>query len=127
MTFEAFQQVIMLLKKNSEKSSKIYSLGLEIFDIQDELHEAIAILLKSHYSKEGEEIISWWLWESSKKIIYDKDGNKINDLTKIKNLWEYVEEIRKFPDFEEYKPQNSKKRTKKQLEKLFGNIFNSKK
>lgn len=124
MTFEAFQQAILLLKKDSERSHKLYKLGMDIFNVQDELHEVITILFKSHYSKEGEDMISWWLWESTEKFLYDKDGNKINDLTKIEDLWKYIEEIRKSPDFEEYKPERPKKRTKKQLEKLFNDMFN---
>jgi len=119
MTFEAFQQLILLLKKDSIKSHKLYKLGFDDLTLKDELSQAITILLKSHYSKDGEDMISWWLWEDTEKFLYNDNGDKINDLTKIEDIWKYVEEIRKSPDFKEYVPERAKKITKKQLQELF--------
>ena len=119
MTYEAFQQVILLLKKDSNKSNKLYKLGVDMFNINDELHQIITTLFRAHYSKDGEDMISWWLWEDTEKLLYDLEGNQINDLTKIEDLWKYIEEIRKSSDFEEYTPEKPKKMSKKQLEKLF--------
>jgi hypothetical protein len=126
MTFEAFQQVITLLQKDSDRSAKIYKLGIDLYNFQDDLHSAINILFKSHYSAEGEDLIGWWLWEDVEKFLYDKDGEKTNDLTKLEDLWKYIEEIRKSPDFKEYNPEKVKKKTKKQLEKIFGQFFSPK-
>lgn len=118
MTLEAFQEIISLIKKNSVKIDKIYKLGLDIINFQDDLNQVITILLKSHYSKIGEEVISYWLWEDLVEL-FDNDGNKTHDLTSIEDLWKYVEDIRKSADFEEFNPEKTKKLTKKQIEKIF--------
>lgn len=125
MTLEAFKKVVSLLKKNSERDDKFYKLGIDIINLQDELHGVINILLKSHYSEEGEDMISWWLWESTEKFLYNEAGEKTNDLTEVEAIWKYVEEIRKSPDFKEYIPVKKRRRTKKQLTKLFVNMFHT--
>lgn len=124
MTLEAFKEFVFLLKKSSERNDKFYKLGLDIVNLQDELHRIITILLKSHYSEEGEEMISWWLWENTDKFLYNNTGEKINDLTEVEAIWKYVEEIRNSLDFKEYIPVKKKKRTKKQLTDFFENMFN---
>lgn len=123
MTLEAFKKVISLLKKESEKTGKLYKLGLDLFNFNDDLQQAISIMFKSHYSEEGEDFISWWLWEDGRKVLFDKDDNVVNDLTRIEDLWAYVEEIRKSTEFKEYVPVKKKKMAKKQMEKMFGNMF----
>ena len=126
MTFEAFQQLVSVLKKDSDKSLRFYKLGLEDYSLKEELYEANTIMTKAHYSEVGDEILGWWIWEGGDKFIYDNGGNKTNDLTKIEDLWKYLEEIRKSPDFEEYVPKKKKPKTKKQIEKVFGQFFNTK-
>lgn len=125
MTFKAFQQMIVLLKKDFERSRKLHKLGFDDIQLKEELQQVIDILLKSHYSKEGEDMISWWIWEDVEKFLYDEKGNKIKDLSKMEDLWEYVEEIRKSSTFEEYNPEIVKKRTKKQMQELFKQMFNT--
>ena len=123
MTLETFKQIVFLLKKDSERSDKLYKLGMDVINFNDELHGVINLLFKAHYSEEGEDMISWWLWEDTDKFLFDGEGNQTHDLTKIEDIWKYVEEIRKSPDFVEYTPEVKKKMTKKQMEKMFKGMF----
>ena len=119
MELEAFKQMALLLKKESERSDKPYRLGIDTINFSDELHQIITLLLRVHYSKDGEEIINWWLWEDSEKILYNCSDGEKNDLTRIEDLWEHVENIRKSPNFIEYIPEKNKRKSKKQLQKMF--------
>ena len=123
MQLESFKQFISLLEKNSERSNKLYKLGFEIYPLQEELEKAITLLLKSHYSECGEGIISSWLFEDWNKLVYDNDGNITNDLTKIEDLYSYLEEIRKSEDFVEFEPKPIKKKTRKQIKKIIEGFF----
>jgi len=123
MTFEAFQQIILLLKKDSDKSMKLYKFGFDDLNLKEGLHDVITILLKSHYSEAGEDWISWWLWEDVKRIVFDEKGEEVVDLTNVEDLWKYVEEIRKSDDFKEYVPKKKRRLTEKQLRKLFGEML----
>jgi len=125
MKLEAFKEFVLLLKKDSERDNKLYKLGFDIINLKDELQGVITILLKAHYSEDGYEMISWWIWEDSEKFLYNEAGEKTNDLTEIEAIWKHVEEIRKSPDFKDYVPKIYKKRTKKQLAKLFENMFHT--
>jgi len=124
MTKEAFKHLIELLKAESDKLDKIYKLGIDLYNFNDELQGAITLLLKSHYSEQGEDMISWWLYEDTEKFLYSSEDNSVvNDLTKIDDLWEYVEEIRKSADFKEYAYVKERKKTKKQMEKMIKNML----
>lgn len=123
MTFETFQQIIFLLKKNEARSNKLYKLGFDDLNMKDELHGVINLLFKAHYSEIGEDLISWWLYEDVEKIVYNEEDGIDSDLTEIEDLWKYVEKIRKSPDFVEYVPKKVKSLTKKQMEKMFKKMF----
>ena len=122
MTLEAFEQIVSFLKKDSDRLSKLYKLGIDLYNLQDDLHHVISITLKSHYSEEGEDIISWWVWEDGDKTITYQDGTT-RDINKMEDVWKYIEEIRTSPDFKEYVPSKKKKMTKKQMKKLFEKMF----
>lgn len=104
MTFEVFNQVIELLKKEDEKLHTLYKLDIDLYNFCDNMQKIITMLLRSHYSFIGEDIISWWLYEDTEKILYNKDGDVVDDLTSIEDLWKYVEDLRKSSDFIEYIP-----------------------
>ena len=125
MTLEAFKKIVLLLKKDLERESKLYKLGIDVFNFNDELQQVISILLKSHYSKDGEDLFSWWMYEDVDKMLYDNDGNIVNDLTKCEDLWKYLEDMRKSADFVEYVPEKRRKISQKKLEKTFSKMFNS--
>lgn len=102
MDFKNFQHLILKLQTTSERDQEIYKLGVDLINFTDDYHSIIAVLLKTYYSEEGEDIISWWLYEDVEKKIYNKKGEVIEDLTSIESLWEYVEKIKKSKKFKPY-------------------------
>ena len=97
MEFEKFKKLIELLKKDSEDSLSLYKLGLDCSNLKERLDAAITILLESYFTTEGEDIFSWWIYESVEKKIYNYDGTVQKDLTKIEDLYEYVMELKNNP------------------------------
>lgn len=102
MDFKNFQHLILKLQTTSERDQEIYKLGVDLINFTDDYHSIIDVLLKTYYSEEGEDIISWWLYEDVEKKIYNKKGEVIEDLTSIESLWEYVEKIKKSKKFKPY-------------------------
>ena len=104
MQYKVFKEVLDKLQKVHDKSSSLYKLGIDLTNcIEDDYSTIIATILSSHYGEEGEDMISLWLYEDVEKVLYESDSNKvIRELKTIKQLWEYVEELRKSPDFKEY-------------------------
>lgn len=109
MNLKTFKKIIRLIKKQEALNDNFYKLGLSVYPISESLYTVVSLLFKAYYSEIGEDYISWWLYEDVEKIIYLEDGREI-DLTKVKDLWLYVENIRKLPDFKEYTPKKKKLR-----------------
>ena len=104
MKYKVFKEVITKLQEVQEKSRSLYKLGIDLSNyIEDDYSEIITLILKSHYGLEGEDMISWWLYEDVEKVLYENDSDKIvRELKTISQLWEYVEELRNSEDFKEY-------------------------
>lgn len=122
MKFESFEYLVSKLKEQSELDHRFYALGLDIQNIVDPLHHLISHLLKVYYGEEGEEWISWFLYErkdSEEAQAWDKEGNEI--CFDLKSLWIHVEELRVSSDFVEYVP--PKQKTKDEIEEDIKNIF----
>ena len=97
MEFEEFKKIIGLLKEDDENTQALYKLGIECYDMKENLNSVITILLENYFTIEGEDYISWWLYEKVEKKIYDFKGNVLNDLTKIEDLYDYVMELKNNP------------------------------
>jgi len=122
MRFESFEYLISKIKEQGETDHRFYAMGLDLQNIVDPFHQIISHLLKVYYGKEGEDWISWFLYErsnSEEAQAWDKDGNEI--CFDLKSLWIHVEEIRVSSDFEEYVP--PKERTKEDFESDLKEIF----
>jgi hypothetical protein len=122
MRFESFEYLISKLKDQGEADHRFYALGLDLQNIVDPFHHIISHLLKVYYGEEGENWISWFLYErsdSEEAQAWDRDGNEI--CYDVKSLWAYVEEIRVSSDFEEYVP--PKEKTKEEIEENIKQIF----
>ena len=73
-----------------------------ITSITEDYLKAQDLLLQDIFGKANTDTIYWWLYECGpensffegdnyiKPFIYDKDDNVIDDLTEIKDLYEYV-------------------------------------
>lgn len=105
MKYKVFKEVITKLQEIQEKSRSLYKLGIDLSNyIEDDYSEIITLILKSHYGLNGEDMISWWLYEDVEKVLYENDSDKIvRELKTISQLWKYVEELRNSEDFKEYK------------------------
>ena len=122
MRFESFEYLISKIKEQSEIDHRFYAMGLDLQNIVDPFHHIISHLLRVYYGKDGEDWISWFLYErsnSEEAQAWDKDGNEI--CFDLKSLWIHVEEIRVSSDFEEYVP--PKERTKEEMEEDLKEIF----
>lgn len=103
MRFESFEYLIKKLKETEETNHRFYAMGLDLQNIVDPFHHIITHLLRVYYGTEGEDWISWFLYErkdTEEVQAWDKDGNEI--CYDLKSLWIHVEEIRVSIDFQEY-------------------------
>ena len=122
MRFESFEYLISKIKDKGEIDHRFYAMCLDLQNIVDPFHQIISHLLRVYYGKEGEDWISWFLYErsnSEEAQAWDKDGNEI--CSDLKSLWIHVEEIRVSSDFEEYVP--PKEKTEQEIEENIKQIF----
>lgn len=105
MKLQIFEKIVNTLKEQSDKSHALYKMGIDLMDHETGYVDAITLLLRVYYGKEGEDWISWYVYERDSitgepNKAWDKDGNEI--CYDIPSLWKCVEEIRCAIDFEEY-------------------------
>ncbi len=126
MQYKVFNEVIVKLQEVSDKSQKLYELGIDLSNsIENDYSEIITLILRSHYGKEGEDMISWWLYEDVEKVLYETNSDKVTrELKTIKQIWEYVEELRNSKDFKEY--ELPKKLSDEERMKIFEEMFSKK-
>ena len=126
MKYKVFKEVITKFQEVQEKCQKLYDLGIDLSNsIENDYSEIITLILRSHYGLVGEDMISWWLYEDVKKILYENDSDKIlRELKTIKQLWEYVEELRNSKDFKEY--ELPKKLSDEERMDMLKEMFNTK-
>lgn len=122
MKLESFEHLIESLKESSERDRSFYKMGLDISNISDPYHQIITHLLRVYYGKEGEEWISWFMYErrdDEEFQAWDEDENPI--CYDIESLWKHVEEIRVSSSFEEYVPEKpmTDEEIKEQIRKIF--------
>ena len=102
MTEKKLNEIIELLVSQREKSRTLYELGIDAYEINDELHKAIDILLETQF-KEKNEILSWYIHEDpDPPVIYEyihgedrgvrtSTRDKISyDFRKKGDLWRYL-------------------------------------
>lgn len=118
MEYSTFSQIVLRLKAHDEKIQKLYKMGVDLIDFNDELQTIINLLIKEVYGEEGADWFSWFCYESdygekdwSKHDSYkmvdgvmtkineagemrygatDENGNPI--CHSIQSTWEYLEE-----------------------------------
>jgi|WetSurMetagenome_2_1015567.scaffolds.fasta_scaffold288020_1 hypothetical protein len=89
MTKESLIKIIDSYKQLSDKQNEYYKLGIDLFDFLEEYYNIISTLLDDIFTKEGNDLISWWIFEDVKKVIWEKDNTEIN-LEKIEDFAEYI-------------------------------------
>lgn len=94
MKISVFKEIINQQKKADEKKSAFHTLGLDIYDLTEELDIIISHLIGSHYGKEGKEIFDWWCYEkdfgeNKDCKMTDNDGNLLCET--VEELHSYLE------------------------------------
>jgi hypothetical protein len=105
MKLEVFEKIITAIKEQSEKSHKLYELGVDLIEFTEGYDKIWSLLLKTYYGKEGEDWITWFIFERDDRNedpnqAWDENNNPI--CYDIPSLWKHVEEIRCSIDFVEY-------------------------
>lgn len=118
MEYSTFSQIVLRLKAHDEKIQKLYKMGVDLIDFNDELQIIINLLIVEVYGQDGADWFSWFCYESeygekdwSKHDSYkmvdgvmtkineagekrygatDENGNPI--CHSIQSTWEYLEE-----------------------------------
>ena len=102
MKIELFEYALLKIKSVTSKSLELYHLGIDLTEaIEDDYGSIIHTLIGGHYGEEGEDVISWWLYEDVEKVL-EENGEKV-ELHTIEQLYNYVEKIRNSKDFKDYK------------------------
>lgn len=129
MKLEVFEKIVTLIKEQSERSFKLAEMGVDLINYEDSYAAAITLLLRAYYGTEGEDWISWYLYEKeslSGEILqaWDKEGNEI--CYDIPSLWKCVEELRCADDFVEYELPEVKPIDEDFIINLMGGFFKDK-
>lgn len=82
MTYERFLKITLGLQVESERSNKLYGLGVDLIDYVDPYHKIINELMREVYGEEGYEWWSWFCWESD---FGRKDWSAVPKYRKDKN------------------------------------------
>ncbi len=95
MTYEKFKTIIETLEKNSETSSSLYRMGVDLMDYTEPYQKIISILMTATFGEIGSDWIDWYLYErpsfkGTDNHAWDKDGKAI--CYDIPSLWETVKE-----------------------------------
>lgn len=126
MKLEVFEKIITAIKEQSEKSHKLYELGVDLIEFTEGYDKIWSLLLKTYYGKEGEDWITWFIFERDDR---SEDPNQAWDETgtpicyDIPSLWKHVEEIRCSIDFVEYELPVRKEPTDSIIEEIIGIRF----
>jgi hypothetical protein len=97
MKFEIFELIVFLLKKHSDKTSILYSQGIDLTEFDSELDTVISHLIGSIYGIEGKDWFEWWCYDKEwgeRKDITACDENKNPICESLEDLWNYIESIK---------------------------------
>jgi hypothetical protein len=127
MKLESFEYLINSLKEASDRDNSIYKLGLDLSNISDDYQKIITHLLKVYYGEEGEDWISWFLYERREEESFQAwDENKNPICYDVESLWKHIEEIRVSSSFEEYVPKKpmTTDEIKEDIKRILNNFSN---
>ena len=98
MTKELFIKIMNNIEKEKKRRDKISSvLEEDIIDGWAVFKETYAdknvkLLLEDIFTKEGFEIIEWWLFEDVEKVITYKEDNKEINVEDVSDLYDFLDE-----------------------------------
>lgn len=100
ITREKFNEIITSLLTINTEVDTLYDMGIDMIEshIFIQYGKMVDIVLDSLYTKEGQNLINWWLYEVplNKDLvkIWDDKGEEIKCET-IEDLWELTKKYRK--------------------------------
>lgn len=96
MRYQEFSEMILTLKEQREKISRIYNDGVDLINFMDSYHKIFNTLILEIYGQEGLDNFQWFCYENNfgegDLKAQDGDGNRI--LYDIRSLWWYLESSR---------------------------------
>lgn len=89
-------QALKLAKKEVDSRCTIkYEMGIDLANYENKYFTALQNLLEFLLEDDKKDdiagsFVSWWLFETVDKTIYDKDDSRIDDLTTAENFVDYM-------------------------------------
>jgi hypothetical protein len=90
MELKTFTKFINKIKKVGARTSDLYDLNVDLINFTDDFYNVITLLLEEIYNESQIDILEWWLYEDVEKHVLDEKGKMTNDLTKIEDLFNYI-------------------------------------
>ena len=128
MKLEVFEKIVKLIDEQQQKSHQLFKLGVDLMNYDSAYVDALTLMLRVYYGVEGEDLISWYIYERvglNGEINKAWDKNKNEICYDIPSLWKRVEELRVADDFEEYSLEEPKKLGVEETLELFRRMFGS--
>lgn len=98
MELKKFEEIIDIIRKQDDVIQELYDRKIDLIDFVDIYHKLISILFKEYYGTDGEDWITWFLYEKTTSGTLEAwdtiDGEKIPICYDVKSLWEYVEKLK---------------------------------
>ena len=97
MKLEVFKEVIARLKRNHEKQDACYRVGIDLYELNDDLFTVVSMLIGTIYGKECLDTFDWWCydneWGTKGLEFTDHDGTPLCQT--IEDLHHYLESSKK--------------------------------
>lgn len=93
MEYEKFEKIILNLQKTYDHANILYSYGIDITEVTDNLHTIISDLLGIIFTDDGKDWIDWFMYEKEfgkREDLKAWDENKNEIAYDIKSLYELL-------------------------------------
>jgi hypothetical protein len=90
---QAIIDSLISIKSEIEKRNDIYKYGVDLCNYENQYQISLLNLLSILLNDDEKyDMISWWLFESVDKVLYDskEEGKIINDLNKVEDFVDYM-------------------------------------
>jgi hypothetical protein len=91
MNLEMFKELIKAIQDQNKRTNDLYKLGMDITESNSGYYRISEILLSAIFGVGGYDIITWWLYETTDKVITSDDEKY--DVLSIDNLYNYLEKF----------------------------------
>lgn len=91
MDLNTFKEVVKLITNEHEKSRKLYELGIDLIEYAEDYNKLVEILLKEVFDEFRVDLIYWWLYENTEKVI--TFNNTQHDVTSIEDFHNFITNI----------------------------------